>query len=520
MSFQVSRQKRSLMNIGLALTSQVAVVIVGMFLPRAIIQAYGSETTGLVTSLQQIITYFTLVEGGLAGATVFALYKPLTQDDRNEVCRILSATKRFYFKVGITYSALLIFAMLIYPFVIAKTRFSMVEIMAFVLLIGVNGATQLWVIGKYKALLMASQYSGVVSVLNSASTVLYCAVLIFLAHFRVYVVLAFSVASIAYIIRAVAFYIAVKKIHPQVNYNVDSKGYKLQQRNDVLLLQLLGMLVMNSSVMILTFAKSPMVTISVFTVYNLVLSSLYMVMDSINSGITAGFGDLIARSDMEKLRKTYKEFEAMFQMLWTWVFSCLAVLYLPFIRVYTLKVTDAQYVLPTVCILFTLIGAFWTIRNQQSILIVAAGRYREIRNGSMIEASLTVILSIVGFMIFGLVGMLVGRLLVTIYRAIDFIIYCNKYVVKISTGFTFWQIGLSIISVGASYAISFLVFRSYPDTIGSWTIEAVRWAAVSAAVMLIFRLVFDCRTTLIVLKRFAQILKNTILTDNSSVPSK
>ena len=138
----------------------------------------------------------------------------------------------------------------------------------------------------------------------------------------------------------------------------------------------------------------------------------------------------------------------------------------------------------------------------------------------MIEASLTVILSIVGFMIFGLVGMLVGRLLVTIYRAIDFIIYCNKYVVKISTGFTFWQIGLSIISVGASYAISFLVFRSYPDTIGSWTIEAVRWAAVSAAVMLIFRLVFDCRTTLIVLKRFAQILKNTILTDNSSVPSK
>ncbi|EGW38466.1 membrane protein [Desulfosporosinus sp. OT] len=511
MSFKVSRQKHSLINIGLALISQVTVVIVGLFLPRAIIQAYGSETNGLVTSLQQIITYFTLVEGGLAGATIFALYKPLTQDDKVEVCRILSATKKFYFKVGITYLALLLIAMLIYPFMIARTAFSIAEIMALVLFIGVNGATQLWVIGKYKALLMASQYSGVVFVLNSASTGLYSVLLILLAYYHVYVVLAFAVASIAYIIRALAFFIAVRKIHPQVNYNADSKEYKLQQRNDVLLQQLLSMLVMNSSVFILTFSKSPMALISVFTVYNLVLSSLYTIMNSINNGIAAGFGDLIACGDTEKLRKTYKEFEVMFQMLWTWVFSCLSVLYLPFIRVYTLNITDAHYILPTVCVLFILIGASWTIRNQQSILIVAAGRFREIRNGSIIEASLTVILSMVGFMTYGLVGMLIGRLLVTMYRAVDYIIHCNKYVVKISMGFTFWQICLSIVSVGASYTVSSLVFTSYPDSFVSWTVEAICCAVVCAAVMLVFRLIFDSSTTLSVLERFAQMLKNTFV---------
>lgn len=511
MSFQVSRQKQSMINIGLAFISQVTVVIVGMFLPRAIIQAYGSETNGLVTSLQQIIAYFTLVEGGLAGAIIFALYKPLAQDNREELCRILSATKRFYFKIGIAYSALLILAMLTYPFVIAKTSFSITEIMAFVLIIGMNGATQLWVIGKYKALLMASQYSGVVLALNSATTILYCTILIFLAHFHIHVVLAFTVASIAYVIRAVVFYIAVKKIHPEVNYNANSQGYMLHQRNDVLMQQLLSMLVMNSSVIILTFAKSTMETISVFTVYSLVLSSLFMVMDSINTGITAGFGDLIARNDIQKLRKTYKKFEVMFQMLWTWVFSCLVVLYLPFIRIYTLEVTDAQYVLPTVGILFTLIGAFWTIRNQQSILIVASGRYREIRNGSIVEASLTVILSMLGFMIYGLVGMLVGRLIVTIYRALDFVIHCNKYVVKIPMGFTFWQISLSIISIGASYAVSFLVLQSYPDSFISWTIVAIRWAAVSAAIMLSLRLIFDYRMTLGVLRHFTLVLKNTLL---------
>lgn len=511
MTFQVSRQRHSLINVALALTSQVAVVIVGMFLPITIIQAYGSETNGLVSSLQQIIAYFTLVEGGLAGATVFALYKPLAQNDLKEVNQILSATKQFYFKAGVAYSGLLLIAMIGYPFVIAKTTFTTTEVMALVLLIGMNGATQLWLIGKYKALLMASQYSGVVSVINSASTMLYCIALIFLAHLRVYVVLAFAIASIAYIVRAVAFFIAAKKLHPKINYNVDSKGYDLHQRNDVLLQQLLGMLVVNSSIIILTFAQAPMEVISVFTVYNLVLASLYMVMDSINTGIAAGFGDLIARDDMDKLSKTYKEFETMFQMLWTWVFSCLAVLYLPFIRVYTSEVTDVQYILPTVCTFFILIGAFWTIRNQQSILIVAAGKYEEIRNGSIIEAVLTIIFSTAGFMMYGLVGMLGGRLIAAIYRATDFAIFCNKYIVRTSIRFTLWQIGLSIVTVCISYAVLTLVFRSYPDSYVSWIIEAGWCAVINAVILLAVRMSFDRGMTLIVLQRFMQIVENAFL---------
>lgn len=510
MSFQVSRQKQSLINLILALISQVAVVIAGLFLPFAIIRTYGSETNGLVISLQQIITYFTLVEGGLLGATIFALYKPLAQEDRPEVNRILSASRRFYLRVGIYYCFLLLIGMASYPFLIAQTAFSTMEIMALVLLIGVNGATQLWVIGKYKALLIASQYSGIVSILNSGSTVLYSAILIFLAHFQIYVIYAFAAASIAYALRAIAFYIAVKKIHPQINYNADYKGYKLPQKNDVLLQQLLTMLVLNSSVLILTFAKSPMAAISIFAVYNLVLVSLNMIMDSINFSITAGFGNLIASGDMGKLKKTYKEFEVMFQMLWTWMFSCLAVLYLPFIRVYTLRVTDAQYVLPNVCLLFTLIGAIWAIRNQQLTIITAAGKFREIRNGNIIEALLTVIFSIIGFKLFGLVGILASRLLVTVCRAFDFILYSNKYILKMPREFTFGQIGISAINVILFYGIASLAIRSYPDTFLSWTMEAVLCAIVSTVFTLFFRLTFDYRTTILVLKRFRDIVKFTL----------
>lgn len=511
MSFRVSRQKHSLINVVLALVSRVAVIIAGLFLPFTIIQVYGSETNGLVSSLQQIIAYFILVEGGLIAASVFALYKPLSQDNTKEVNLILSATKRFYYKAGIAYCCLLFIAMAGYPYVIAKTAFSEAEVMALVLFIGMNGVTQLWFNGKYKPLLLASQYSGVVSVINSASTVLYCIIIIILAQLRVYVIYTFAVASFAYIARALAFHFATKKIHPHVDFNVESKNYNISQKNDVLLQFFLDMLVMNSGVILLTIVRAPMEIISVFTVYNLVLASLYMLMDSINTGIAAGFGDLIARDDAEKLSKTYKEFETIFQMIWTWVFSCLSILYLPFIRVYTLKVTDVQYVLPTDCLLFTLIGAFWTIRNQQSILINAAGKYNEIRNGSVIEAALTGTLSLVGFKMFGLTGLLGGRLLATVYRAMDFVLICNKHIVKIPIHFTLWQIGLSMATVCVSYAILTLVFTSYPDSIGAWMIEAVFCATINALIMVAVRMVFDQGTTLSVLQRVGQILRNVTL---------
>ena len=67
------RKHRSLINIGLSLISQLITVIVGMLLPRALMINYGSATNGLITSLQQMISYLTLIEGGLLSTVAVSL---------------------------------------------------------------------------------------------------------------------------------------------------------------------------------------------------------------------------------------------------------------------------------------------------------------------------------------------------------------------------------------------------------------------------------------------------------------
>ena len=92
----MSRTKRFLFNSLTAALLQVFTVAAGFIIPRIILVNYGSEINGLVTSITQFIAYFNLVEAGLAGAAVYALYKPLADKDHKSINAVLSATNKFY----------------------------------------------------------------------------------------------------------------------------------------------------------------------------------------------------------------------------------------------------------------------------------------------------------------------------------------------------------------------------------------------------------------------------------------
>ena len=56
---------------------------------------YGSEINGLVSSINQFIVYFNLVEAGLSGAAIYALYKPLAENNHKAINSIVSAARNF-----------------------------------------------------------------------------------------------------------------------------------------------------------------------------------------------------------------------------------------------------------------------------------------------------------------------------------------------------------------------------------------------------------------------------------------
>ena len=95
-----SRTKKFMHNSLTTAFYQVIIMVAGFITPRVMLTCYGSEINGLVSSIQQFINYFTLVEAGISGAAVFSLYLPLAENDHKRINSIVSAARKFYFQAG------------------------------------------------------------------------------------------------------------------------------------------------------------------------------------------------------------------------------------------------------------------------------------------------------------------------------------------------------------------------------------------------------------------------------------
>lgn len=474
----MGRRKTSIRNTVIALLSEIMVTVVGFLLPKAIIVNYGSSANGLITSLQQFMQYFTLLEAGLSGAAVFALYKPLSVGDNKTVERILYSAKKMYFKIGIIFVMCVLVSSILYPRFIAETGYSNVVVSILFCMIGLNGATQLLFIGKYKVLLNASQNNRYIAMINAGSTCLYSLIIIIASYYKISLVVAVGWGVTAYCIRAMLFYIVTKHLFPKYQYKTEQEIYKFKNQKEVFIQQILSLLILNSSVLILSFTKTSMSEISVYTVYNMVLTAVFMITNAVNTGVSASFGDLIARKDIVRLKKIYAEYEVLFQGFWTIIFTCVSVLYRPFMYLYTGDIKDQLYVRPSLCILFSILGALWVIRNQQSVIIVAAGKFKEIQTGSIIEAIMTILLSIFGLWFWGLEGLLVGRIISASYRVVDFVLFSSKNVLENEAIYTINKIlksSIVVVFINIIIYISseFIVVDSYITWIGEAIIVSI-----------------------------------------------
>ena len=72
-----------------------------MWVSREIILTnFGSSVNGLVSSLNQFLSYITLIEGGITGVVLANLYKPLVDHDDKKISAVLVTAKKFFNKIG------------------------------------------------------------------------------------------------------------------------------------------------------------------------------------------------------------------------------------------------------------------------------------------------------------------------------------------------------------------------------------------------------------------------------------
>ena len=104
---------------------------------------------------------------------------------------------------------------------------------------------------------------------------------------------------------------------------------------------------------------------------------------------------------------------------------------MPFMKVYTTRFTDAEYIRPVIAALFVAVGIISNIKTPQGMLVISAGLYKETKLQSLIQAVIIVVFSVALAPFLGMAGVLIGSVLSNLYRDIDLIFYIPKTVTKL-----------------------------------------------------------------------------------------
>lgn len=89
------RNKATLINMISGLILQMFTILSGFILPKIILTSFGSEVNGLVSSLNQFLSYISLVEGGITGVVMANLYKPIVEKDEQKISAVMVTANRF-----------------------------------------------------------------------------------------------------------------------------------------------------------------------------------------------------------------------------------------------------------------------------------------------------------------------------------------------------------------------------------------------------------------------------------------
>jgi len=469
------------------------------------LDVYGSEINGLVSSIVQFISYFNLVEAGISGAAIYALYKPLADNDHKTINGIVSASKKFYIQSGYIFVSLTIGLAVFYPFYIKTNQLSPVYVGLMVLILGVNGALEFFTLAKYRVLLSADQKTYVISLSSILQIVVNTILIVVLAHFKVNIVLLRFVALFSIFSRSAILMIYCKSKYKYLNYKETPNKQALNKRWDALYLQVLGAVHTGTPVVLITLILKDLKLVSVYTIFNMVIAGISGVLSIFISGLSASFGDVIARGELQTLQKTYQEFEHSYYNIITIVYSITFLTIMPFINIYTKGITDANYNIPLVGFLFVLNGLLFNIKTPQGMLVISAGMYKETKWQTTIQGAIAVIGGILFAPFFGIAGILMGSVLSNLYRDIDLMFFIPHHVTHLSVKKSALRI-LRIFACIFFVWVPFFFIHITPQSYLNWALFAGGIGIYTIVVVLTLGLIFDRVEMKNVIRRFSSIV--------------
>ena len=282
-----------------------------------------------------------------------------------------------------------------------------------------------------QTLLMADQASYIYDTVSIVSTIANTLLTVLLMKLNQSIFIVKLGSSIVYFLSPLFLNFYVRKKY-DLTSNCEADNSPLKNRSAVMFHSIANIVHQNTDVVLLTLFTDAKI-ISVYSVYYLVVGKMRTLLNSLTSGFEAAMGNMWAKKEYDSLETAFSGVEYICYSFSFVIFSCVAILLVPFIKLYTSGVADVQYVRIDFAALVIVAEMIFCIRQPYLCLVQAAGFYNETKKGAIFEAATNVISSLILVLILGLNGVIIGTILANLIRTTQYAWYVKRKILKHGT---------------------------------------------------------------------------------------
>lgn len=408
-----------------SLIQQGIAFICGLIVPKLMLNAFGSEIYGATSSIATFLAYITLLEGGVGAVTRSSLYKAFAGKSEEQVSAIITETKSFYRKIALAFIVYVLVIACAFKQISHSSLFGYWYSFSLVIVIALSTFAEYFIGISYSLLLQADQMNYIVVIFKIITTVINTILIVILTSLKCDILTVKLVSGAVFVLRPILLSVCVRKRYNLRNIHLPKK--MLINKGTAIGQHIAWTLHNNTDVSVLTIFKD-FATVSVYSVYNMVIAQVQSILSSFLSGMEAVFGSMYANNEEDNLQKTFGYYETLISLIGVTLFSITAVMIVPFIKIYTSGLTDAQYENPFFAVMLISAAMLYTFRTPYNQMIVAAGRFKETRMAAYGEAFINIVSSIILVIWLGIAGVAIGTVLATLFRSVFYAVYLSKHV--------------------------------------------------------------------------------------------
>lgn len=221
------------------------------------------------------------------------------------------------------------------------------------------------------------------------------------------------------------------------------------------------------------------------------------------TGLESLWGNMLAKKEMRRLNETFEFVEWGMHMGCSFLFVVTGILIVPFIKVYTYGINDANYIVPVFGALLVMAYGVQCLRVPYFRIIKAAGHYRQTQNGSIIQMVINIVLSLLLVSKYGLNGVAIGTFIAMLYHTTYFAWYLRKNILNRKFIIYLRYIAIDILCV-VLCGFTSRIFSLNEISYMGWIILAIKNLVLCVGICIVINLIFFRKYLLYFFKHFCK----------------